>query len=207
MAALPTYDRTLVRHIGCCLVAALVGLGASVDSRAAAWELREQVEVGEARVVLTADAFARSGAARLSLGCTAGGLLYASLDYVGYDTASSALRVAYRVDGRNEISTRWRVEPRDSELLLYSTSPVYLQELSRRVIDGSWLVLSVELLPPLRFSLSGSQDPVTQVLDHCGTDDASDEVPEDTMAEIGVNQPPAQRVTPEGAPTPLIPGR
>lgn len=218
MAALPQTLRKIALGCGFTAAAALIWAMAPADGRASAWEFREQGGMDETPPMMSADAFAHSGNARMSIGCTPAGLLYASLDYIGYETASSALRVAYRVDGWNEITTRWIVEPRDSELLLYSTSTVYLQELSRRAINGSWLTLTVELLPPLRFSLSGSDNPITRVLEQCGNRGGFEDLPEEALAEAeAMDEAPGrrderldrrgERARPAGAPTPLVPNR
>ena len=208
MSAVPTPKRPAAVLRGLLLAFMLSAVALPATGRASAWDIRAPSAVPERGPILAADSYALSGDARLSFGCTANGVLFAGLHYVGYETVASALRVAYRVDGRNEIAVRWLVEPRDTELLLYSSNPVYVHELARRVMRGNWLNLSVELLPRLRFSLAGSSRTVSQVLDLCGNsagDPGDPFAPDDQTAEAEAGTPGAGPHRQPGDPTPLIP--
>lgn len=150
------------------LVGLVLATVIGTESRAATWSLRAPGGAGDGVPAVAAEAYSRSGEARLAVGCTGQGLLFSSLEYVGYETVASTLRVVYRVDGRNEIAARWPVEPRDGTLLLYQSNDVYLQEFARRLMRGNWMRLEVEVLPPLTFSLDGSRDVIAAVLNRCG---------------------------------------
>ncbi|NBC31972.1 MAG: hypothetical protein GVY13_04785 [Alphaproteobacteria bacterium] len=171
VAILQVGDRAAARPAkGLIVLAAalLATLWLAAEGRAASWSLRAPGGPGGGGPSIAAEAYSRSGEARLAVGCTENGLLFSSLDYVGYETVAERLRVAYRVDGRNVIAAPWPVEPREGTLLLYQSNDVYLQEFARRLMRGNWLRLEVELLPPLTFALDGSRDAIAAVLDRCG---------------------------------------
>ena len=102
------------------------------------------------------------------MGCTAADLLYAGFEYVGHTTAADQLRVAYRVDNRGSIQGRWPTAPATGALRVYNTTPVYVDELVRRLRRGSTVVVDIELLPRLVFDLTGSEEAFLPVLRRCG---------------------------------------
>lgn len=192
----------LFRHVSlaaACRLALTLALlvSAGSEGRAASWSVR--TPGGGAGPAIVAEAYSRSGEARLTVGCTNAGLLYSALELVGHETVASSLRVVYRVDGRNAIAAGWPVHPRDGALLLYQSNDVYLQEFARRLMRGSRLRLTVELLAPLTVSLDGSRDAISAVLAHCGSaggGEGEDESPQqDNGADPDGNGP--------GEPTPL----
>ena len=132
------------------------------------WVVNERQTEDGATIV--AETFARTGDARLVVGCTAERLQYTSLEYLGYDSAADSLTVRYRVDGRNPIDALWPREPTFNALLLYNSNQTFVREFARRVAEGNWLVIDVEVLPTLRFNLRGSRDAVEAVAAWC--DDA-----------------------------------
>ena len=148
-------------------------IGASQSARASDWTVIE--EVGDTGISTRAEAMAVSGDARLAIGCTGSGLLYVSLEYLGYESGAPALTVGYRVDSRNNIVTRWPREDSFDALLLYNSNRTFVQELARRVARGRWLSVTVEVLPELRFSLSGSESPVTTVAGLCSRGESPSE--------------------------------
>lgn len=178
--------RLLARRLALALVLLLV---AGAEGRAASWSLRTPGGVGDGGPAISAEAYSHSGEARLSVGCTADGLLYSALELVGRETVASSLRVEYRVDGRNVISAGWPVHPREGALLLYQSNDVYLHEFARRLMRGNRLRLTVELLAPLRVSLDGSRDAISAVLTRCdraGGGEGGDETPpEDEAGDSG----------------------
>ena len=89
---------------------------------------------------------------------------------------ADSLTVRYRVDGRNPIDALWPREPAFNALLLYNSNETFVGEFGRRVAEGNWLVIDVEVLPTLRFNLRGSRDAVEAVATWCD-DVPGEEVP------------------------------
>ena len=161
--------RALPVLVGIALTGAIVSTAG--PARASDWRVIE--EVGDTGIATRAEAMALTGDARLAVGCTGSGLLYVSLEYLGYESGAPSLTVGYRVDSRNAIVTRWPREDAFDALLLYNSNRTFVAELARRVARGSWLSVTVEVLPELRFSLNGSEGPVTTVTTLCSRGEAS----------------------------------
>ena len=134
----------------------------------AEWAVAERpAEEGDG-TALAAEAFSESGTGRLEVGCTSDDLLYAGVEYVGHMTAADQLRVAYRVDGRGSIQGHWPTAPATGALRVYNTTPVYVDELVRRLRRGATVAVDIELLPRLIFDLAGSEEAFLPVLRRCG---------------------------------------
>ena len=140
----------------------------TADPASAEWRIDEQpAEEGDG-TALTAETYSRSGAARLEVGCTADDLLYAGVEYAGHLTGADQLRVAYRVDGRGSIEGPWPTAPATGALRVYTTTPIYVDELVRRLRRGATMMVDIELLPELSFDLIGSEETILTVLRRCG---------------------------------------
>lgn len=165
--------RRRLRTVSAAVALTAAIIGAAAPAHASDWTVIE--EVGDTGISTRAEAMAMSGDARLAVGCTGSGLLYVSLEYLGYESGAPALTVGYRVDSRNAIVTRWPREDAFDALMLYNSNRTFVQELARRVARGRWLSVTVEVLPELRFSLSGSESPVTTVTALCSRGESPNE--------------------------------
>jgi hypothetical protein len=173
------------------------------------WSVTE-MPTDEGGTTLAAESYSRSGEGRLSVGCTPEDVLYVGLEYVGHVTAAERLRVAYRVDGRGSIQGRWPTSPADGALRVYNTTDVYVDEMIRRVRQGTRLRVDIELLPHLVFDLAGSEQAVATVMQRCGGENPSPVVetgdPAEAEAEEAPPPGPTEPTPPgPGAPTPLVP--
>ena len=183
----------------------LFGLVLVAAPARAEWTVDERpAEEGDG-TALTAETFSESGTARLEVGCTPDDLLYAGVEYVGHMTAADQLRVAYRVDGRGSIQGFWPTAPATGALRVYNTTPVYVDELVRRLRLGSMATVDIELLPRLVFDLQGSEEAFLPVLRRCGDEPPLPAAVDGENGEDGDDEaasPDAPRDAP-GDPTPL----
>ena len=156
---------------------ALTVLGGAPSPAAAQWSVRDLPSQTSDAAGVVATATAVSGDAQVQIGCSPDGLPFVSIEHLGYDSIADTLTVRYRVDGLNTIETPWPRQPAQGALLVYNANPLFVEEFASRVARGSRLSVSMEMLPPLRFSLRGSSAAINRMRTGCAQRAAPAEPP------------------------------